>query len=679
MGNQIVAAAVARAKDRDLSVLDLIRVVEECRPSADPTEVLGLFATWVAHNQDNPLLYAVLFNHSVALTEAGDLEAARATLEQLLTINPEFMPAHINLGRIHERLGAVGAGIAQWQAMVDKLAAVTGAAITHKTTALAQCARVLEDLNQDEPAEEMLRQSLDLDRDQREPLQHFLALRQRQCKWPVVAPWDRVGREALMTGMSPLSLAAYADDPMLHFAAAWHHNKTDVGLPAEGAVSSHWAAREGLAGAPLRIGYLSSDLRGHAVGHLMAEVFELHDRGAVDVHAYYCGPATEEPMRQRIAAAVDHWVPIGHLDDAAAARRIADDGIQILIDVNGYTRDGRLKLVALRPAPAIVNWLGYPGTMGSPYHHYLIADDWIIPPDHEIYYSETVLRLPCYQPNDRKRVVAPDRPSRRDAGLPEDATVFCCFNGLHKVNRFTFDRWLTILERVPGSVLWLLGSTEATHARLRAHAGGRGIDPGRLIFAEKLANPEHLARYPLADLFLDTAPYGAHTTASDALWMGVPMLTLSGRSFASRVCGSLVRAAGLPELACSSAEEYVDRAVALGRDRAATQRYRAQLAVRRDSCALFDTPLLVGRLEALYRRIWADVMAERLPRPDLTNLDVYLEVGIGHDHDAAEVMAIADYRAWWRERLARRHRFRPIAQDHRLWPAAHREGGRDAG
>ncbi len=670
MDSELLSSAIARSSERNLSVLDLIRTAEQVKSANGPAGVLTLYDTWVRHNADNPLLYAVLFNYSVTLTDSGDLDTARACLEQAIALNPDFMPAYINLGRLHERLGAAGTAVVQWSAMADRLALVTGSAITHKTAALNQIARVMEDGNQDESAEAMLRQSLDLDRDQREALQHFIALRQRQCEWPVVAPWERISRDTLMKGMSPLSIAAYTDDPMLHLAAAWHYNRSDVGQPANPVVTSHWAAREGHRAGPLRIGYLSSDLREHAVGHLTAEIFELHDRGKVEVFAYYCGPAATDPLNARIKAAVDHWVPITDMDDATAARRIADDGIQILVDVNGYTRDGRTKLLALRPAPIIVNWLGFPGTVGSPYHHYLIADEWVIPPESEIYYAEKVVRLPCYQPNDRQRVVSPQTPSRADARLPEDAMVYCCFNGVHKLNRFTFERWLTILERVPGSVLWLLGSAEGPQARLQAFAKARGIDPARLIFADKMANAYHLARYPLADLFLDTAPYGAHTTASDALWMGVPVLTLSGRSFASRVCGSLVRAAGLPELACSSPEEYVDRAVALGRDRTMTRRYREQLTARRDSCMLFDTPLLVSRLEDLYAQMWAALESDSLPKPDLTNLDVYLEVGIAQDYDEFEALAVKDYAAWWRAKLAHRHAFRPIGPDHRLWTEA---------
>jgi predicted O-linked N-acetylglucosamine transferase (SPINDLY family) len=231
-----------------------------------------------------------------------------------------------------------------------------------------------------------------------------------------------------------------------------------------------------------------------------------------------------------------------------------------------------------------------------------------------------------------------------------------------------------ILARVPGSVLWLLGSNDATNERLRSYAAQHGIAPDRVVFADKLANPDHLVRYVLADLFLDTTPYGAHTTASDALWMGVPVLTLSGRSFASRVCGSLVRAAGTPELVCTSAQEFVDRAVTLGNDRSLLQPYRDKLIAGRETCTLFDMPKLVGHLEKLFGRMWSQFKKGNLPQPDLSNLDVYLEVGSQVNHDEIEVQTIENYHGWWFEKLMERHKFRPISLDHRLFADPSRAG-----
>lgn len=665
MQNDFLAQALRRAGEGALNVLELIQAVEQIRLSAGVGGARLLYETWIAHKADDPLLYAVLFNYSVTLSDAGTFEAAQEALERSLELKPDFLPARINLGRLYERAGGIPQAVTEWSKVVDALPEIAGPAIIHKITALNQTARVLEAAGRDEAAEAMLRLSVEIDPAQREPVQHLIALRQRACEWPIVAPWERVSRKTLMAGMSPLSAAAYCDDPILQLAGAWHYNVHDVGLPDPAQMPSHWAASSHRG--PLRVGYLSSDLREHAVGHLMAEVLALHDRSAVEVFAYYCGIKTDDPMHRAYRDQADHWVDISEMSDADAARRIADDGIQILVDLNGYTREGRTKLVALRPAPVIVNWLGYPGTMGSPYHHYIVADDWIIPPESEIYYSEKVLRLPCYQPTNRKRVVAETAPSRTDVGLPEDQTVFCCFNGTHKITRFTFERWLSILARVPGSVLWLLSSTETVEARLKAYAAAHGIAAERLVFADKRRNPDHLARYPLADLFLDCLPYGAHTTASDALWMGVPVLTLSGRSFAARVCGSLVRAAGLPELVCTRSADYVDQAVALGRDRTLLQGYRDRLIAGRDTCTLFDVPGLVGALEGLYRQMWQDFAAGALPQPDLTNLGDYFEIGIAHDQEAEEVLAIEDYDDWWRRRLKARDGLRPLSADSRLF------------
>jgi predicted O-linked N-acetylglucosamine transferase (SPINDLY family) len=306
--------------------------------------------------------------------------------------------------------------------------------------------------------------------------------------------------------------------------------------------------------------------------------------------------------------------------------------------------------------------------MGSPYHQYIIADDWIIPKDAEIYYSERVLRLPCYQPNDRKRLVAPTPPTRAEAGLPEDAFVFCCFNAAHKITRFSFERWMEILCRTPGSVLWLLDYNTETNTRLRSEAQARGIDPERLIFAPKIANAHHLARYPLADLFIDTVPYGAHTTASDALWMGVPLVTLSGRSFASRVCGSLLRAAGLLQLVCETADAYVERAIALATaDRAALYSHRQRLIANRDTCTLFDIDGLARNLEQIYRDMAAAHQNGAIVRPNLENLHAYFDIGVPLDHDVTEIGLVTDYHDLYREKLAARDLQNPMHADGRLW------------
>lgn len=647
---------------QELSVPDLIRAVEVLKHAGQSAAASTLYATWVEHNPSHPLLYAVLFNYSVALSDAEQLEPAKQCLERAIALNPEFIPAYINLGRVQERQGNVGAAIGQWSAALSRMNAVTGTAVTHKTTALNQSARALEAADHDAPAEQMLRHSLELDPTQREAIQHLIALRQRQCEWPVVLPSERVEHRALMRGISPLSAAALTDDPLYQLALAWHYNQLDVGEPPEQPSRPPITASNGA----LRVGYLSSDLREHAVGYLMTEVFELHQRQNVETFAYYCGVPSQDSLHRHFQSTAHHFTHLASLSDDDAVRKMRADGLQILVDLNGYTRDARLKLVARRPAPVIVNWLGFPGTMASPYHHYLVADDFIVPPSHERYYTERVLRLPCYQPSFRHRAVAERVPTRAEAGLPEGAMVYCCFNGAHKVHRFTFERWLAVLSRVPGSVLWLLGSNEATNERLQSYAEQCGVAKERLIFAGKLANPFHLARYALADLFLDTAPYGAHTTASDALFMGVPVLTLAGRSFAARVCGSLVTAAGLPELVCDTATHFVDRAVQLGTQRAELEELKRRLKEGRATCTLFDTPLLVRELETLYQQMWNEQLTGQLPRPRFQNLEHYLEVGASLEPDRVEAQTLADYDGFWLEKLAARHRHRPLEADGRL-------------
>ncbi len=663
---QLFSSALQRARERNLPVMELLSVAGHLSAAGEVAAVSELYRTWLEFNSDVPLVYAIYFNYAVVLSNANDLEGARNALNAAIARNPDFLPPYINLGHVLERMGLTGDAVTQWYTVVNKLPAITGEALGFKTAALKQLGRVLERSNLDVHAEDALRHSLDLDPNQSDVIQHWVSLRQRQCKWPVIKPWGNVTREKLVDGISSLSLAAHTDDPLLLLANAFLFAKVDIGRPKESFVDTHRGLIHS-ASRRRRIGYLSSDLREHAVGFLTAELYGLHDREKVEVFLYYCGIPASDETRARIKDSAEHWIDISAMTDEAAAKHIADDKIEILVDLNGYTNGARSKMLAMRPAPIIVNWLGYPGTMGSPYHHYIIADSFIIPEGDELYYSEKVLRLPCYQPNDRKRAISKHRPTRQEAGLPEDAMVYCCFNGLHKINSFTWKRWMTVLAQVPGSVLWLLEGIDTTNARLTELAVQQGIAPERIIFAPKKRNPEHLARYPLADLFLDTSPYGAHTTSSDALWMGVPVLTLVGRSFASRVCGSLIMSAGMGDMICRTSDEFVARAIELGLNQEKRLDYRRRLQANRDTCTLFDTPLLVSRLEELYDQMWQEYKNGNLPRPDLSNLDVYNEIGIELDNEEVELLAAPNYREIYEQKLAEKDAFAFLRPDCRLW------------
>ena len=682
MSQSLFLSTVERVTSGLVELGELVTVANQLVAAGDISGAEQLYRVWIGFNGDNPGLFVAWFNLSTLPLGPDRSAAVAEALEKALALKPDFYPAYINLGGSRERAGDADGAIALWRQAVERLDQITGQSLGYKLTALKQISRVLMDHQQQAAAEVYLRQCLDLDPKARDAAEQYIGVRLAQCEWPVVQPWDGVDRKALMLGFSPLSMGVFTDDPLLQLATAARYSEAAIDPgPYDPSLDRRNAPIE-LKGRRLRIGYVSSDLRDHAIGYLMAEMFELHDREKVEVFTYYCGPPASGHTWDRIRSAVEHPRDISELDDAAAARLICDDGIDILVDINGHTRFARSAVFARRPAPVIVNWLGYPGTMGTPYHNYIIADPQIVPEGSELYYAEQVMRLPCYQPNDRKRVIAPHRPSRAEAGLPDDAFVFCCFNGSQKIGRFTFLRWIEILKRTENSVLWLLDSDEATNARLVEFAEANGLEKGRIVFAQKLANPYHLARYPLADLFLDTAPYGAHTTASDALFMGVPMLTLEGRAFASRVCASLVRAAGLPELVMQTPEAYVDTAVSLASDPAQISVYKAKLEANRSGCDLFNMEKLTQSLEGLYRQMAETHQRGQTPKPDLDNLDVYLKAGIAEDIELVEMLTVADYHGLYRERLAALHRQRPIREDKRLWTAADiakAEGRREKG
>lgn len=670
MAEELFLTSLQHVTAGEFGLAEVINAAVALAGAGEPKLAEQIYKVWLGFNADNPQAFIAHFNCGCLQTQAGDTPGAIESMKAAIAQNPDFQPAYINLGGLVERQGSPENAIELWRGGLARMPAVTGPAVDFKLALLRQITRIQADSRGLAEAEASLRECMSLNPRQRDVLEQYISMRQGQCKWPAIEPLEAVSVKAQLVNMHPLSTAAFSDDPLFQLgSAAGYVAQAFDDSPAPLDFDRRHAPID-LTGRRLRVGYVSSDLREHAVGYLMSEMFELHDRSKVEIFAYYCGIESRDGTNARIKTAVEHWLDIREMSDDEAARRIAADGIDILVDVNGHTRFARIGLFARRPAPIQVNWLGYPGSMGSPYHHYMIADDWIVPPEFELYCSEKVLRLPCYQPNDRTRVVAPQTPTRAEAGLPDDATVFCCFNGSQKITRFTFDRWLEILQRVDGSVLWLLWCEEGVQLRLRDYAEAHGLARERLIFAPKLINSLHLARYPLADLFLDTVPYGAHTTASDALWMGVPVLTLSGRSFASRVCGSLVRSAGLPELVTETPRDFVEKAVALGQDRAAMADLKARLEAERATCDLFNMEQLTSRLEELYASMAEDHIRGRLPQPDLTNLDVYLGVGCELDHEVREILAEADYHGLYKAGLALRHLARPLRPDVRLWTTA---------
>ena len=357
----------------------------------------------------------------------------------------------------------------------------------------------------------------------------------------------------------------------------------------------------------IHVGYFSGDLRKHPVAQLMAEVFELHDRSRFCVTAYSYGVDDGSAIRKRLEKAFDHFVDMQELSDEDMAKKIYQDQTDILVDLTGYTHNTRSRILTLHPAPIQVGYIGYLGTMGGDFMDYIFADPFLIPSEDQRYYTEKVAYLPSYQANDRQCAIA-ETPSRKDFGLPEQGIVFCSFNQTYKILPDVFDVWMRLLTAVPGSVLWLYASLPQAIDNLQREAQARGVSPDRLIFAGTLPLDRHLARLKCADLFLDTLPYNAGTTASNALWAGLPVITCAGKTFPSRMAGSLLTAMGVPELITYNLDDYYALALDLATDRNRLENIRKKIVANRDTEPLFDSQLFTRNLEAAYTKMLGDYM-----------------------------------------------------------------------
>ena len=499
-------------------------------------------------------------NLGTALLADGRPAEARAAFEQALSCRRDFLEAAHNLGNALRELGDLQGAIAAWR----------GALLLRSDHA-----------------------------DAFSQLVHHRAL---ACAWE-----DREAEQAKLLEMvrsgirvPPFYLfatAASAADQM-RCAEQW----VQPIKPPESAVFEHRVRDES---SRIRLGYLSGDFHDHATARLMAELFERHDRDWFEVCAYSYGVDDDSPMRARLNRAFDRFVDIAASSHRDAARRIHEDKVDILIDLKGYTHRARPAIAACRPAPVQVSYLGFPATMGADFIDYVLVDRFVVPESQQAFFAERLVHLPtCYQVNDRTREVAAVRTSRSDCGLPERGLVLCCFNNSYKLSPATFGIWMRLLKAVPDSVLWLLGANGLVEANLRGEATKRAVDPGRLIFAPVVPPPAHLERHRHADLFLDTVPCNAHTTASDALWCGLPVLTCSGDTFAGRVAGSLLTAIGIPELVTTSLEEYERTALALLREPGRLHALRHRIERERDVNSLFDLPGLTAAIEAAYQRMW---------------------------------------------------------------------------
>jgi predicted O-linked N-acetylglucosamine transferase (SPINDLY family) len=525
-----------------------------------------------------------------ALHRSGE---AVESYNQAIVLRPKYILAYASRGNSQCELGDWNSALASFESAlaIDPRDAET---LANRGTALSRMGQIEPALASYEQAH-ALNPRLDFLSGQ------LLYARMKCCCWEgLAANLQRLGERIALgeAAASPFEVLALSSSAALHknVAEIWVREK----CPAMSTVAPIIKREH----EKIKIGYFSADFRAHPVFLLTAELFETHDRSRFDVTAFSFGPHDQDELGIRAEGAFDRFIDVREESDQAIALLARKLEIDIAVDLGGFTENSRPMIFSLRAAPVQVSYLGYPGTLGAPYMDYLIADSTIVPPAHRRHYAEKIVYLPSYQPNDSKRPIADRAFTRAELGLPAESFIFCCFNTSYKITPTAFACWMRILGRVPKSVLWLRSDERATIGNLQREARARGIAAERLVFAPRMASmPEHLARYRQAELFLDTWPYGAHKTASDALWAGLPVLTCLGESFASRVGGSVLKAVGLAELIAGSEQHYEELAVELAGDARGLRELRRRLNDQRFASALFDTPRYTAHLEAAYLRL----------------------------------------------------------------------------
>lgn len=625
---------LAQAEDRYRKALDLapnrpsvmVNLAAVLLEMGKHQEAKSISESLLAIEPENP---AALLNLGNSQLKTGSAEEALVSLDKALMIRPDYVEALVSrasalsdLERFDEALAScekalglkpacVEALVAQGVAMrrlgryEEALGRVDAALSAEPGYAQALCSRgsILADLGRHEAAaasyEKALASGLDLDY----ALGALVHSRMHCCDWRslgVDAERAVAGMRAAKRTIDPffcLSVSDSAKDQLL-CSQIWVRDR----FPAR--PESAWRGTR-YRHDRIRLAYLSSDLGNHPVSLLMAGVFELHDRAKFETTAISFGGDDADEMRPRLKGAFERFVDARPKNDREVAGLMRELEIDIAVDLNGFTKGARTSVFARRAAPIQVNYLGYPGTLGAPYYDYILADRFAIPEDCFEFYSENVVRLPdCFQANDSRRRAADRTPSRSEMGLPERGFVFCCANNSYKITPAMFDVWMRILRGVPESCLWLVSGQPCVASNLRKEAGARGVAQERIVFAEPAPYAQYLSRYRIADLFLDTLPFNGGTTASDALWAGLPVLTCSGKAFAARMAGSLLSTLGLRELIAGSLEDYEALAVRLARDPERLAGLKHALASACDTSALFDTDRFRRNLEKAYTTMW---------------------------------------------------------------------------
>ena len=580
------ASAIVAAPDDPMVHYNRARLLDQLQRHEEA------LAAFDAALQRLPSFPAALRGRANQLARLQQLATALAGYDAALALEPSAAPAWSNRGIVLTRLGRHAEALASFDRALALHPAFFDARL-NRGNALMQLKRFGE-ATDDYVQARALQPTADWLAGQ------LLFARMKVCDWKDHAEALEEIAQGVAAGrrmVHPFPFLSMCDDSALQRRCAELLAAADHGqVVADGLLPPNQTPRR------IRLAYVSADFHEHATAQLMRGLFARHDHNRFELFAIAYGHPPDDAMQRHLRSLFAHWIDASDQTDAEVVAQARQLGIDIAIDVKGYTQHARPGLFARRLAPVQISYLAYPGTLALPAMDYLLADPVVVPPGDEVHYNEKILRLPhCYQVNDNTKVIAEATPTRTEAGLPDQGFVFCCFNNNHKITPEIFTRWMRLLAAVPGSVLWLYEDNPEVAPNLRREASDRGIDPARLVFAPALPLAEHLARHRLADLFLDTPVYNAHTTASDALWAGLPVLTCPGRSFASRVAASLLLAVGLPELVTGSLDDYENLALALATDPARLAALREKLATQRQHTPLFDTLRSTRDIEAACR------------------------------------------------------------------------------
>lgn len=545
------------AKAGEMSLETLMQEAEKLKGMGLAEDVKTLYKIWIACTQ-SPTRFIALFNWGVMLSESGDLEGAEMAYRQSIALNPSLLQAKINLGLTLERKSKFDEALEEWVSVVYQAPNAASNDIELKTMALNHIGRLQESRHEYDAAENALKLSLSLNPKQPDAIQHWVHLRQKQCKWPVCEPLPGIRVNEMLGATSPLAMLSLYDDPSLQWMASRAFVERKFKLQEERLASPKRMPHD-----RIRIGYLSGDLCTHAVGLLMADLIEAHDKNKFEIYAFDFSPEDGTAYRARLKRAFDHFLDIRNLDDRRAALIIRQLEIDILIDLHGLSSGSRPGIMALHPAHLQGTYLGFIGTTSMPWIEFVVADSYALPEALEPYFSEKPLRIdgsfiPLHIP-----IVNEPKVRRADVGLPEDAIVLASFNNIYKYNADLFATWMRIMQRNDHTVLWLLDDNQWATEALKGYASGYGVDLDRLVFAKRCTHQEYRERLRLADIYLDTYPYNAGSTARDVLDARLPMVTLSGKTFISRMAGSMLSAAGLAELVANSYSQYEEIVLAL--------------------------------------------------------------------------------------------------------------------